>query len=284
MKETNQFQIFNHPQFGEMTTIQCNDGKVLFKANDVAKALGYSDYVKAVRTHCKGGAILSTPSENQCGTVVLQPTKYIPESDIYRLVMRSKLPAAEKFQDWVVEEVLPSIRKNGAYLTERTIERALNEPDFLIELATNLKKEKQAREFAEERNEVQKDIIEGQEKAIRVLKIRQSFVDYIMSTPSCVCITQIAKEYGLSAVKLNKFLHEKKIQYCVNGQWLLYADYQDKGYMKSIHVRLDNNTSRVHSQWTQKGRLFLYEYLKKYGIIPLMEQRNRVCEFDFENY
>ena len=56
MKETNQFQIFNHPQFGEMTTIQCNDGKVLFKANDVAKALGYSDYVKAVRTHCKGGS------------------------------------------------------------------------------------------------------------------------------------------------------------------------------------------------------------------------------------
>jgi len=270
MKETNQFQIFNHPQFGEMTTIQCNDGKVLFKANDVAKALGYSDYVKAVRTHCKGGAILSTPSENQFGTVVMQPTKYIPESDIYRLVMRSKLPEAERFQDWVVEEVLPSIRKYGAYLTEKTIERALNEPDFLIELATNLKKEKQAREFAEERNEVQKNIIEGQEKAIRVLEVRQSFVDYIMSTPSCVCTTQIAKEYGLSAVKLNKFLHEKKIQYCVNGQWLLYADYQSKGYMKSVHVRLDNNTSREHSQWTQKGRLFLYEFLKKYGIIPVM--------------
>lgn len=284
MKETNQFQIFNHPQFGEMTTIQCNDGKVLFKANDVAKALGYSNPQKAIREHCKGVNVLGTPSENQCGTVVLQPTKYISESDIYRLVMRSKLPAAEKFQDWVVEEVLPSIRKNGAYLTEKTIERALNEPDFLIELATNLKKEKQARELAEERNEVQKDIIEGQEKAIHVLEVRQSFVDYIMSTPSCVCTTQIAKEYGLSAVKLNKFLHDKKIQYCVNSQWLLYADYQSKGYMKSVHVRLDNNTLREHSQWTQKGRLFLYEFLKKYGIIPVMEQENRLRELNFDNY
>lgn len=179
---------------------------------------------------------------------------------------------------------MPSIRKNGAYLTEKTIERALNEPDFLIELATNLKKEKQAREFAEERNEVQKDIIEGQKKTIRVLEVRQSFVDYIMSTPSCVCITQIAKEYGTTAVQLNKFLHEKKIQYCVNGQWLPYAGYQDKGYMKSVHVRLENNTSREHSQWTQKGRLFLYEFLKKYGIIPVMEKENRVRELNFDNY
>src|SRR5574344_1786691 len=238
-EQNNQFQVFNHEQFGEITTIKCEDDKILFKGNDVAKALGYVDYTKAITNHCKGVAILTTPSPKG-----MQPTRFITEADIYRLVMRSKLPAAEKFQDWVVEEVLPSIRKNGAYLTEKTIERALNEPDFLIELATNLKKEKQAREFAEERNEVQKDIIEGQKKTIRVLEVRQSFVDYIMSTPSCVCITQIAKEYGTTAVQLNKFLHEKKIQYCVNGQWLPYAGYQDKGYMKSVHVRLENNTSR----------------------------------------
>ena len=213
-----------------------------------------------------------------------QQFMFINEDGLYDVILDSRKIEAKRFRKWVTSEVLPSIRKNGAYLTEKTIERALNEPDFLIELATNLKKEKQARKFAEERNETQKNIIEGQEKAIHVLEVRQSFVDYIMSTPSCVCITQIAKEYGLSAVKLNKFLHEKKIQYCVNGQWLLYADYQDKGYIKSVHVRLENNTSREHSQWTQKGRLFLYEYLKKYGIIPLMEQRNRVCKFDFDNY
>jgi anti-repressor protein len=279
MKETNQFQIFNHPHFGEVRTVIGKDGEPRFCLKDVCRALDIKQFRANERL---GEDVISNHTLSTRGGN--QQFMFINEDGLYDVILDSRKIESKRFRKWVTSEVLPSIRKNGAYLTERTIERALNEPDFLIELATNLKKEKQAREFAEERNEVQKDIIEGQEKAIRVLEVRQSFVDYIMSTPSCVCITQIAKEYGLSAVKLNKFLHEKKIQYCVNGQWLLYADYQDKGYMKGVHVRLENNTSREHSQWTQKGRLFLYEYLKKYGIIPLMEQRNRVCELDFENY
>lgn len=110
-----QNQVFNHPQFGEICTVQQEEGKVLFKANDVARSLGYAETAKAVRTHCKGVSVLDTPIENQYGTVVMQPTKFISESDVYRLVMRSKLPEAEKFQDWVCEEVLPAIRKDGAY-------------------------------------------------------------------------------------------------------------------------------------------------------------------------
>ena len=102
-----QNQVFNHPQFGEICTVQQEEGKVLFKANDVARSLGYAEAAKAVRTHCKGVSVLDTPIENQYGTVVMQPTKFISESDVYRLVMRSKLPEAEKFQDWVCEEVLP---------------------------------------------------------------------------------------------------------------------------------------------------------------------------------
>ncbi len=279
MKETNQFQIFNHPQFGEVRTVIGNDGEPRFCLKDVCRALDIKQFRANERL---GEDVISNHTLSTRGGN--QQFMFINEDGLYDVILDSRKIEAKRFRKWVTSEVLPSIRKNGAYLTEKTIERALNEPDFLIELATNLKKEKQARKFAEERNETQKNIIEGQEKAIHVLEVRQSFVDYIMSTPSCVCITQIAKEYGLSAVKLNKFLHEKKIQYCVNGQWLLYADYQDKGYIKSVHVRLENNTSREHSQWTQKGRLFLYEYLKKYGIIPLMEQRNRVCKFDFDNH
>lgn len=279
MKETNQFQIFNHPQFGEVRTVIGNDGEPRFCLKDVCRALDIKQFRANERL---GEDVISNHTLSTRGGN--QQFMFINEDGLYDVILDSRKIEAKRFRKWVTSEVLPSIRKNGAYLTEKTIERALNEPDFLIELATNLKKEKQARKFAEERNETQKNIIEGQEKAIHVLEVRQSFVDHIMSTPSCVCITQIAKEYGLSAVKLNKFLHEKKIQYCVNGQWLLYADYQDKGYIKSVHVRLENNTSREHSQWTQKGRLFLYEYLKKYGIIPLMEQRNRVCKFDFDNY
>jgi len=279
MKETNQFQIFNHPQFGEVRTVIGNDGEPRFCLKDVCRALDIKQFRANERL---GEDVISNHTLSTRGGN--QQFMFINEDGLYDVILDSRKIEAKRFRKWVTSEVLPSIRKNGAYLTEKTIERALNEPDFLIELATNLKKEKQARKFAEERNETQKNIIEGQEKAIHVLEVRQSFVDYIMSTPSCVCITQIAKEYGLSAVKLNKFLHEKKIQYCVNGQWLLYADYQDKGYIKSVHVRLENNTSREHSQWTQKGRLFLYEYLKKYGIIPVMEKENRVRELNFDNY
>ena len=232
MKGTNQFQIFNSPEFGEVRIIVGNDGEPKFSLSDICQILGLVSTKTAQRL---GDDVLSKhPIVDRLGRQ--QVASFINEDGLYDVILDSRKPGAKKFRKWVTSEVLPSIRKNGAYLTEKTIERALNEPDFLIELATNLKKEKQAREFAEERNEVQKDIIESQEKAIRVLEVRQSFVDYIMSTPSCVCITQIAKEYGTTAVQLNKFLHEKKIQYCVNGQWLLYAGYQDKGYLSLIHI------------------------------------------------
>lgn len=101
-------ELFQHPKFGEIRTAVNEDGKPLFRANDVAIALGYKRSADAVTAHCKGVCVLPTPTENQHGAVVMQPTKYITESDVYRLVMRSKLPDAERFQDWVVEEVLPS--------------------------------------------------------------------------------------------------------------------------------------------------------------------------------
>lgn len=104
---------------------------MLFKAKDVARSLGYVEAAKAVRTHCKGVSILDTPIENQYGTAVMQPTRFIGEADVYRLVMRSKLSEAEKFQDWVCEEVLPAIRKDGAYLSEKALQRAVTDPEFL---------------------------------------------------------------------------------------------------------------------------------------------------------
>lgn len=145
MSKDHAIQVFNHPQFGSINTVETENGKVLFKGNDVAKALGYSDAPQAVRIHCKGVVVLTTPSENQYGTVVMLPTKYITEADVYRLVMRSKLPEAEKFQDWVCEEVLPSIRKHGGYLTDAALQRVVTEPDFLIGLANAIKEERKNR-------------------------------------------------------------------------------------------------------------------------------------------
>ena len=77
MSKDNAIQVFNHPQFGSINTVETENGKVLFRANDVAKALGYVETAKAVRTHCKGVSVLDTPYENQLGTIVMQPTKYL---------------------------------------------------------------------------------------------------------------------------------------------------------------------------------------------------------------
>ena len=265
-------QVFCHPQFGNIGTIQTENGKVLFKATDVAKALGYVETAKAVRTHCKGVSVLDTPSENQFGAVVMQPTRYITEADIYRLVMRCKLPEAEKFQDWVCEEVLPSIRKHGAYLTDAALQRVVTEPDFLIGLANTIKEERKNRMAVEAKCEKQKLLIGKQQEQIEELGRRTSYVELVLQCKGLLDITQIAQDYGISGRKLNTILHEKGIQYKDNRQWILYAAYKDKGYVHSATLSLESGKSVMRTQWTQKGRLFIYERLKKDGILPVMER------------
>lgn len=270
MEERKQIQIFNNPEFGDVRIIQGEDGEPRFCLLDICRVLDLKSF--KVNQRLNDNILSKYAVSDSIGRQHV--VSFIDEDGLYDVILDSRKPEAKKFRKWVTSEVLPSIRKHGAYMTEATIERALKEPDFLIELATNLKKEQQARELAEAKNVAKDGIIQEQQQVIKQMKVRQSFVDYIMSTPSCVCITQIAKEYGLSAKKRNQFLHEKKIQYSVNGQWIPYADYQTEGLMKSVHVILENNMSREHSQWTQKGRLFLYEFLKQYGIYPLMERND----------
>ena len=114
----NEIKIFNSPRFGEIRTAKTESGEPLFHATDIAKSLGYENPAEAISTHCKSGNIAKCyiPHTNGLGGVNMQ---FIPETEVYRLVMRSKLPDAEKFQDWVCEEVLPSIRKTGGYVVAR---------------------------------------------------------------------------------------------------------------------------------------------------------------------
>lgn len=275
----NKIQVFSHPQFGNIGTIEMENGKIMFKANDVAKALGYNHPADAVRMHCKGVDVLSTPSENQYGAVVMQPTKYITEADIYRLVMRSKLPEAERFQDWVCEEVLPSIRKHGAYLTDAALQRVVTEPDFLIGLANAIKEERKNRMAVEAKCEKQKLLIGRQQEQIEELGRRTSYVELVLQCKGLLDITQIAQDYGISGRKLNTILHEKGIQYKDNRQWILYAAYKDKGYVHSATLSLESGKSVMRTQWTQKGRLFIYERLKKDGILPVMEREQTTKGF-----
>lgn len=244
-----QNQMFNHPQFGEICTVQQKEGKVLFKANDVARSLGYAEAAKAVRTHCKGVSVLDIPIENQYGTVVMQPTKFISESDVYRLVMRSKLPEAEKFQDWVCEEVLPAIRK-----------------------------EKEQRLEIESRCTEQQLLIGRQKETIEELGKRSAYAETVLQNKDLVDITQIAQDYGLSGRRLNAILHEKRVQYKSGKQWILYAPYKGNGYVGSETSQLENGKTVMRTRWTQKGRLFIHNLLKADGILPVHEIETKQTE------
>lgn len=145
----NDLLVFNNPEFGEVRTMEEN-GNVFFCGSDVAKSLGYGEPHKAIARHCKGGMKRPIPTNGG-----MQEMLFISESDLYRLVFGSKLPTAEKFTDWVTGEVLPSIRKHGAYMTPETLEQAILNPDTMIQLCTTLKEEQEKRKALEE--QVQRD-------------------------------------------------------------------------------------------------------------------------------
>lgn len=264
----NELQIFQNPEFGEIRTIEEN-GKVLFRGTDVARALGYARPNEAVSKHCKGTLKRRTPTAGG-----IQEMLFIPEGDVYRLITHSKLPSAERFESWIFDEVLPSIRKHGAYITPDTIEQMIADPDTTIQLLTTLKEERQARVRLEAENAQQKQLLaEYSPKA--------SYYDVVLQTPDALSISQIAKDYGKSAKWLNQQLHEMGVQYNQGGVWLLYRQYAEQGYTRSkTHTYSGNDGmqhSRLHTYWTQKGRLFIYETLKARGILPLIEAKKGAC-------
>ena len=171
----NNIQIFKNEQFGEVRIIMNENNEPLFCAKDVAAALGYSDTADAIQRHCKSGKKVFHPHENGIGGVNMI---YIPEKDVYRLIMRSNLPDAEKFQDWVCDEVLPSIRKYGIYATDITIEKLLANPDFAIQALQNLKEERQKR-------------VEAEQKVAEATAI--AFTNAVQSANSSCLIGELAK-------------------------------------------------------------------------------------------
>ena len=267
----NELKIFKNEEFGLVRTAEI-DGKTYFVAKDVANALGYSNPRDAISRHCKG--VVKHDSFKEGG----QEISLIPEGDIYRLVIKSQLPNAERFECWVFDEVIPSIRENGAYMTRETLDKALTSPDFLIELATKLKeKQKQIDELNGRVIEQDKRIM-IQDSVINEMKPKVSYYDMILDNKSTVLVTQIAQDYGMSAKGFNKMLKDMGVQHKVGGQWILYSRYQGNGYVHSKTFDFERSNGikdvNMNTEWTQKGRLFLYDFLKKHNILPLIEREN----------
>lgn len=236
----NNLQVFNNNEFGAVRTIEINN-KPYFCGSDVAKALGYAIPSKAINTHCKGVSKMEVPTKGG-----VQEMLFISEGDVYRLIAKSKLPSAEKFESWVFDEVLPSIRKHGTYATDEL----LNNPDLFISVLQDLKKEREEKAKLEGENKMQKQII-GE------LQPKANYTDVILNNKGLVTITQIAKDYGKSGTEMNNMLHDLGVQYKQSGQWLLYSKYHDKGYTHSNTVDITRSDGskdvKMNTKWTLKG-------------------------------
>lgn len=259
----NELQIFKNAEFGSIRTLEKND-KVLFCGSDVANALGYSDTPKAIKTHCREDGWAIYPVIDSLGRE--QQAKFITEGNVYRLITHSKLPTAEKFEKWVFDDVLPSIRKTGMYATDEL----LNNPDLAIKAFTALKEER-------EKTKALTETVAIQQQQILELKPKASYYDVVLNCKDLLSTTEIAKDYGKSARWLNELLHELKVQFKQGNKiWLLYQKYANKGYTSTKTQTYNGNDgevhTKVHTYWTQKGRLFIYELLKAKDILPLIEQ------------
>jgi len=189
----------------------------------------------------------------------------VNEAGLYSLILGSRKPEAKKFKRWVTHEVIPSIRKHGVY----AIDEVLQNPDVLINALQALKAEREQKERL---------ALECAFKAQQIAEMhpKVDYHDKVLACPDLVKVTVIAKDYGWSAIKLNQWLEEKKIQFKQGEQWILYQKYAEKGYTQSFthtYTRPDGSTGNsMLTKWTQKGRLFIYDLLKADGILPNCEK------------
>lgn len=255
----NGLQVFRNSEFGTLGVLII-DGKEMFPATDCARLLGYADPYDAIKRHTKGSVkhrVLTAGGEQQIN--------FITEGDLYRLIVHSKLPSAERFERWVFDEVLPSIRKHGLY----AIDELLADPDLFIRALQELKSERA-------KNAALAATVSVQKQQIAEMKPKASYFDVILNCKDAVAITTIAKDYGKSGQWLNEYLHKLGVQFKQGNIWLLYQKYAENGYTCTKTHSYPGSDGKIHSKihtyWTQKGRLFIYELLKSNGYLPLIEQ------------
>ena len=228
----NKIEIFESSEFGNLRTLD-NDGKIMFVASDVAKMLGYSNPRKAIIDHCKGVTKCDTPTNGG-----IQAINFIPEGDIYRLIAHSKLPAAERFESWVFDEVLPSIRKTGSYNLPQ---------DYLSALKALVVSEEEKQKLLAENTS---------------MKPKADFYDTVVSTESLLSMGDTAKlinKKGVGRNNLYKILKARKILMTDN---IPYQQYIERGYFKvveSYYMAGDNKVIAKTTYVKQKG----VDYIRK---------------------
>lgn len=250
-------KIFENNEFGEMRAILDENGEPWFVASDVCKSLeikNTTDALKRLDEDEKSRFNLGLPGG---------ATNVVNEYGLYNLILASRKKEAKHFRRWITHEVIPAIRKDGGYML---VDKNDSEEEIMAKAVLVAQKSMERLKLENK----QKDQIIGE------LKPKADYVDKILQNKSLIKVSAIAKDYGMSAQEMNKLLHELRIQYNQGGQWLLYAKIQDKGYTSSethVYEKKDGSTDiRLLTKWTQKGRIFLYDELKKNGYLPMIER------------
>ena len=231
---SNEIQVFNNAAFGEIRIIM-EDGKPLFCGKDVAVALGYSNFRDALSRHCKG--VVKRDSLTKGG---VQSISYIPEGDLYRLIAHSQLPDAERFESWVFDEVLPSIRKTGSYLSP------VIDSTMLFKMAEAMA-EKERR-------------ITALEAANQSMLPKAEFYDAVTNSPDTIDMAETAKvlNMGVGRNTIFKILRQQRV---LNRNNIPYQEYIDRGYFRCIeskYTKADGtNCVNIKTVVFQKGADFI---------------------------
>ena len=257
-------KIFKNDVFGEIRAKVINDEPYLCLA-DLCKILEIKN-PRDCKTRLNQDGVVTTDGVDILGRKAL--VTFINESNLYKVIFQSRKQEAEKFTEWVTSEVLPSIRKNGGYIHGQ---EQLSD-DELISKALLVANKK-----IEEKNH----LLVQKEAEIEEMKPKVNYYDMILQNKSTITITSIAQDYGMSAIEMNQLLHELGIQYKQSQQWFLYGPYKGLGYVQGkthTYYRNDGTQgSQINTEWTPKGRKFIYDKLKEIGIIPLVEREGYRC-------
>ena len=256
----NSIQIFNSPEFGSIRTAGTPENP-LFCLADICRPLGLRvDGVVArlIKDTITAGVLCKKPVQTNGG---IQQMYFVNEDGLYDVILDSRKPEAKRFRKWITSEVLPAIRKYGVYATEDFARKAIADPKFAIDILSALQAER------EKVAVLTQQVAELQPKA--------SYYDVVLNCKDLVSVSKIAKDYGMSAVAFNKLLHKLGVQFKQGDIWLLYQEYAKLGWTstKTLSYVGDDGAmhGKVHTYWTQKGRLGLYDLLKYNGYRPLVE-------------
>jgi anti-repressor protein len=268
----NEIKIFDNAAFGQIRTAGTSE-EPLFCLADVCRAveLANPSSVKG-RLDKEDVQLIDLHALNITeGIKVGNPmATFVTESGFYDVILYSKSTKVKPFRKWITSEVLPSIRKTGKYETTFSVPKSFSEALMLAA--------KQQERIELQEKELKQNAIEMLTLTEKVSEMQPkvTYYDRILASKETLTVTQVAQDYGMSAKKFNILLRDLGIQHKVNGQWILYAKYLQRGYVHSYAVQIQHTdgsyTVKNCTEWTINGRLFLYEELKKHGLMPLIEQ------------